>query len=258
MLANSKLSLSAEKVINDYLNLPFSELSGIRCPYFNNAKLGQRGQLKALIGKGTPTEIIDEAKIVSVQYKQNILSPEITAEDIRKFLIENNLGVDCSGFITNVMQAEMMSRGTSLIKHIFITPKTHIVRWLISKLRPVEQISVQVLASEKNTETINDLASIGAGDMIIILKTGPKKTRDHILLVTQVHNNVISYAHARAWSSEGRYGHGVSTGTISITEPDKVLLDQVWEEKGMKNENNETFLEAKQAAIVAVKRFKLN
>lgn len=258
MLANSKLSTSAEKVINDYLNLPFSELSGIRCPYFNNAKLGQRGQLKALIGKGTPTEIVDEAKIVSVQYKQNILSPEITTDDVRKFLIENNLGVDCSGFITNVMQAELADRGTNLVKQIFITPKSHILRWLISKLRPVEQISVQVLASEKNTETVNDLARISAGDMIMILKTGPKKTRDHVLLVTQVDNDVINYTHARAWSSEGRYGHGVSVGTITITDPNKVLLEQLWEEKGMKNENNETFLEAKQAAIVAVKRFKLN
>jgi hypothetical protein len=255
MLTNSQLSASAEKVINHYLNLPFSDKHGIRCPYFNNAKLGQRGQLKALIGKGTPTEIVEEAKILSVQYKQNIANPEITADDIRKFLIEHNLGVDCSGFITNVMQAELADRGVNLVTQIFITPKIHIFRWLISKLRPVEQISVQVLANEKNTKAINNLADIKAGDMIMILKTGPKKTRDHILLVTRIDTDKISYAHARAWSSEGRYGHGVSVGTITIINPAKVLLDQLWEEKGMKNENNETFLEAKQAAIVVIKRF---
>ena len=256
MLTNTTLSFLAHKVIQEYLNLPFSELSGIRCPYFNNAKLGQRGQLKVLVGKGTPAEIVDEAKIISIQYKQNIISSDITADDIRKFLIENNLGIDCSGFITNVMQAELSGRGINLAKRIFITPKSNVLRWLISRLRPVEQISVAVLADEKNTETINDLSSIQAGDMIMILKTGPKKTRDHILLVTETTANIINYVHARAWSSEGRYGHGVSSGTITIMEPEKVLLDQLWEEKGFKNENNETFLEAKQAAIVAVRRFR--
>lgn len=256
MLTNSKLSPPAQQVIQNYLNLPFSDQSGVRCPYFNNAKLGQRGQLKALVGKGTPAEIVDEAKIIAIQYKQNILNPDISADDMRKFLIENNLGIDCSGFITNVMQAELANKGISLIKQIFITTKINFFRWLISKLRPVEQISVAVLADEKNTETVADLSSIQAGDMIMILKTGPKKTRDHILLVTETGNNTISYIHARAWSSEGRYGHGVSTGTITITDPNKVLLDQVWEEKGVKNENNETYLEAKQASILVVKRFR--
>lgn len=258
MLKTTALSLSAEKVIQNYLSLPFPEKNEVRCPYFNNAKLGQRGQLKVLIGKGTPQEIVEEAKIIAIQYKQDILHTDSSSEDIRKFLIENNLGVDCSGFITNVLQAEFLTKNINWIKHIFITPKTNIVRWLISKLRPVEQISVQVLASEKNTETVTDLSTIQAGDLIFMLKTGPKQTRDHILLVTKTTADTIYYAHARAWSSEGRYGHGVSIGTITMSEANPVLLNGIWEEKNNKNENNETFLEAKQAIILTVKRVKYN
>ncbi|MBP6859042.1 MAG: hypothetical protein KBC69_00245 [Candidatus Magasanikbacteria bacterium] len=258
MLKTTTLSSAAEKVIQSYLNLPFPEKTDVRCPYFNNAKRGQRGQLKALIGKGTPQEIVEEAKIIAIQYKQDILHTTSSPEDIRKFLIENNLGVDCSGFITNVLQAEFLTKNIDWIKHVFIVPKTNIIRWLISKLRPAEQISVSVLANEKNTETIADLSAIQAGDLIFMLKTGPKQARDHILLVTKTTNNTIYYTHARAWSSEGRYGHGVSIGTITIAEPHSVLLDGIWEEKNNKNENNETFLEAKQALILTVKRVKHN
>ena len=258
MLKTTVLSPSAERVIQNYLSLPFPEKNDVRCPYFNNAKLGQRGQLKVLVGKGTPQEIVEEAKIIATQYKQDILHTDSLSEDIRKFLIENNLGIDCSGFITNVLQVEFLTKNINWIKQVFITPKTNIIRWLISQLRPVEQISVQVLANEKNTETITDLSTIQAGDLIFMLKTGPKQTRDHILLITKTTNNTIYYAHSRAWSNEGRYGHGVSTGTITISTPNSVLLDGIWEEKNNKNENNETFLEAKQEIILTVKRVKHN
>lgn len=254
MLNQTKLSAQAEKIITDYLNLPFP-IQGVRCPYFNNAKLRQRGQLKVLIGKGAPQEILEEAHIIATQYKQDIFS-FTDPEQIRKFLIENNLGVDCSGFITNVLKEEFAALGTDLTKRIFITPKTNILRWLISRLRPVEQISVQVYANDKNTEVIYNLSEIKAGDLIVMLKTGPNKNHDHILLVTETNGNIIHYAHARAWSSEGRYGHGVASGTITITEPDKSILYQTWEEKNKTNEDNETFIEARQATILQIKRLR--
>ncbi len=255
MLNQTKLSREAEKVIEDYLNLPFPQTSGVRCPYFNNARLGQRGQLKVLIGKGTPKEILEEAKIIAIQYKQNIFSindPEL----IRKFLIEHNLGVDCSGFITNVLKAQFSAKGKNLTKQIFITPKRNIFRWLISRLRPVEQMNVKVYANDKNTKIISDLKEIDAGDLVVMISTGPNKNHDHILLITETDGNIVKYAHARAWSSEGRYKHGVSTGTITINNPDKGLLDQTWEEKGTLNHANETFWEVKDATVLQIRRLK--
>ncbi len=255
MLNMSKLSPAAFKIIEEYFNLPFPNVYGVRCPYFNNARVGQRGQLKVLVGKGSPKEIVDEAKIISIQYKQNVLGvSEPTA--IRKFLIDHNLGVDCSGFVVQVLKAELAQRGADLFKKIFITSKKHLARWLISQLRPVEQIGVSVLASEKNTEIINELKDVQAGDMIIMLNTGPKKNRNHILLITETKDNIISYTHARAWSSEGQYGHGVSAGTITVNNPNKGLLEQTWEEKDQLNHDNETYWEARDAALLQIRRLK--
>jgi len=267
---NAKLSPSAEKTIHDYLNLPFSNISGVRCPYFNNARLGQRGQLKVLVGKGTPEEIVEETKIISIQYKKDVFdkngifnahidhpAEHEQAECIRQFMVDNNLGVDCSGFATNVLQQHFKeTRNIDLAKKLFVTSKKNLLRWIISRLRPVEQISVTVYANDKNTMIIDDLKMIQPADLIILLKTGPNKNHNHILLVEEEKENEIKYVHARVWSSEGKYGHGVSQGTITITNPEKGLLEQVWEEKEKTNENNETYLEAKQAETLEIRRIK--
>lgn len=266
-----KLSPSAQKTIHDYLNLPYVGVSGVRCPYFNNARLGQRGQLKVLIGKGSPEEIVEEAKIISIQYRKDVFdkngvfnahvehpAEHEQAECIRQFMVDNNLGVDCSGFITNVLQKHFAeTKKINLAKKLFITKKINFLRWIISRLRPVEQISVKVYANNKNTMIMDDLKMIQPGDLITMLKTGPNKNHDHILLVEEVDGDKIKYAHARVWSSEGKYGHGVSEGIITITNPKKGLLEQTWEEKDKTGEDNETFLEAKQAEILEIRRIKL-
>lgn len=265
-----ELSASAQKTIHDYLNLPFQGVSGVRCPYFNNARLGQRGQLKVLIGKGTPEEIVEEAKIISIQYHKDVFdknglfkghldhpAEHEQVECIRQFMVDNNLGVDCSGFVTNVLgQHFQETAGVDLPRKLFVTPKTNFLRWIISRLRPVEQISVNVYANDKNTDIVKDIQKTQPGDLVVMLNTGPNKNRNHILLIEEVSGEKIKYAHARVWSSEGKYGHGVSQGTITITNPEKGLLGQAWEEKNKINENNETFLEAKQAEILEVRRIK--
>ncbi len=265
-----KLSPTALKTINDYLNLPFIGVSGVRCPYFNNARLGQRGQLKVLVGKGTPEEIVEEAKIISIQYRANVFdkngvfnahvdhpAEHEQAECIRQFLVDNNLGVDCSGFVTNVLQQHFQeTKNINLARKFFVTSKKNFLRWIISRLRPVEQISVAVYANDKNTSIVNNLKTIQPGDLVVILKTGPNKNHNHILLIEDVEGNKIKYAHARTWSSEGKYGHGISQGTITITNPEKGLLEQVWEEKNKFGEENETYLEAKQAETLEIRRIK--
>lgn len=270
--ASMQLSPSAQKTIHDYLNLPFSGISGVRCPYFNNARLGQRGQLKVLIGKGTPKEIVEEAKIISIQYKKDVFdkngifnahidhpAEHEQAECIRQFMVDNNLGVDCSGFVTNVLQQHFReTKKIDLARKLFVTSKKNFLRWIISRLRPVEQINVAVYANDKNTITVNNLRAVQPGDLIIMLKTGPNKNHDHILLVEEINENKISYVHARVWSSEGKYGHGVSQGAITVTNPEKGLLEQVWEEKEKTNEENETYLEAKQASILEIRRIRLS
>lgn len=266
------LSSKAEQLINSYLNLPFKGLLGVRTPYYNNARGRERGQLRMLVGKGLPYEIVEEAQIISIQYHAGLFNKDgdcclheahdgTSADLVRKFLIDNNLGIECSGFVTHVLNEHYKeTKNISLTKKMHIVSKRHLARWLISKLRPVENINVRTYTDERNSRRIigdgigYNYDSLLPGDVVIMLETGLNNKRNHIMLITNVIKNKIEYVHARAWTSEGQCGHGVTCGTITITKPNGTLIEQDWVEKGLIGEKNETFLEAKQAKILEIRR----
>ncbi len=268
------LSQKANKIIDQYLNLPFAGVHGVRCPYFINSRKNYRGQIRALIGKGTPEEIVEEAKIASIQYHHNLFDHDgrcqvansneshvDTAKTIRKFLIDNNIGIDCSGFAAHVLRAHFLeAKGVDIFKIFHFWPVKHTIKWLLAKLRPAENLSVKVFAKNENSRLILsgnepvDLNKIESGDIIVMFETGPNKRRNHIILIEEVDKNIIKYISSRAWSSEGKYGHGVSRGEIEIIAPGRRLLDQTWEELGKINDLNESYLEARDAKILEIRR----
>jgi len=259
------LSQKATQLIHDYLNLPFPGVGNVRCPYFNNARPQQRSQLRVLAGKGMPKEIVEEAKIISIQYNHEIfdtegnckICKENKAEEIRRYLIDNGLGVDCSGFVIHILQQHFLEKNDiNLTQELRIISPKKIFRWLVSKLRPVENINVKTLTNNENSNKITQINNIEPADLIIMLKTGPNHKRDHILLVTDVKHGIITYVNARAWSCEGKYGHGVAEGLINIIKPDGGLLEQEWEELGKKEGENETYLEGKNAEVMEIRRLK--
>jgi len=247
-----------KNLINDYFNLPFG-ISGIRCPYFNNARSKKRAELKALIGKGTPSEIVAEAKIISHQYYNDLLEkPNLDAQAIQNFLIENNLGVDCSGLVSQILNAAH----PGFYKKIKFNSHGP-WRKIITGLRPMENLSVKVYADDKNSHLITDGASLYDWselrplDMIIMLNIPKFHNRDHILLVTEVADEYIKYIHSREWLNESGYEGGVTEGLIKITEPGKCILDQTWVEKGLSGKENQTWaLKAKEAEVFEIRRLK--
>ena len=282
------LSPKAQKLIENYLSLPFPEIKGVRCPYFINSKTQKRGQLRSLIGKGTPEEIVEEAKIISIQYHHGIFdhegnccfyhqNEEIDLETkqklISKFLIDNNLGIDCSGLAIHVLRAHFLEKNNIDIARKFVKNiPAGFLRKVIMKFRPVESIGVKSgFCNDKNTEALGsetagyDFKNIQAGDVITMLETGPNKKRNHILIITDCDGQTIKYLHSRAWSLEGKYGHGVNTGEIKITNPNKGLLSQTWIEKSPalspdlfhQADTNETFLETKNASMLEIRRIKI-
>ncbi len=266
------LSPKAEQRIKDYLELPFKGIKGVRCPYYNNARSRERGQLRVLIGKGLPHEIVEEAQIISIQYHAGLFTKEgecclhnahesTTTDAIRKFLIDHQLGIECSGFVTHVLRAHFLeTKKIDITKKLHIISKRRIIRWLITRLRPVENINVRTYTDPKNSRVIVghgeacDAQKLAPGDVITMLETGPNHKRNHILVITDIQGDVIHYAHARAWTSEGQYGHGIARGTITIQKPSKGLLEQVWEEKKLANDKNETYWEAAQAHTLEIRR----
>lgn len=256
------LSPKAQQLIHNYFNLPFTNVNNVRCPYFINSKKVVRGQLRVLAGKGTPQEIVEEAKIISIQYDYNIfdkhglchLPEEKKSATVKKYLIDYNLGIDCSGFVVHILQAHFREiKNIDFVKKIKIVSAKKLYRYLISRLRPIENIGVNTLYH--NTKKVK-LLNIKSGDMIIMLKTGPNKNRDHILLVTNYNDNIIQYTHARPWSNEGKYGHGVSQGEIKIINK-KGLLKQEWRECNKIGNDNETYLKAKNAKILTIQRLNI-
>ncbi len=281
------LSSQAQKLIDQYLSLPFPGVTGIRCPYFVNTRTNRRGALRSLVGKGTPAEIVEEAKIISIQYHHGIFDHDghccihgdhiddkkEETENIRKFLIENNLGVDCSGLVAHVLRAHYLETNKIDIAQKFIKniPGTFL-RNLVRRLRPIENIGVRSgFCNDKNTTKLGDettgydYSQIQSGDIITMLETGPTKKRNHIILITDCGESGIKYVHSRAWSGEGKYGHGVNTGEIKIIAPGKGLLVQQWIEKSPALSDDlfhqinecETFLEAKNASVLEIRRVKI-
>ena len=220
---------------------------------------------------------MEEAKILSVQYRHDFFdydgrcklcneardANEITGQ-VRKFLIDNDLGIDCSGFAAQVLRAHFKeTAGKDIFARSYSWPAGSWIRRLVAKLRPAENLSVRVFTNDKFSELISDghkpfdYFKLKPGDIFTMLETGPQNKRNHILIVTDVETGKISYVHARAWSIEGKYGHGVSRGEIEVLVPERALLDQTWEELGKLNDANETFLEAKNAKTFEVRRIKI-
>jgi hypothetical protein len=364
------LSPSAQNLLNNYLSLPFSGVSGVRCPYFINLRANRRGQIRSLIGKGTPAEIVEEAKIISIQYHRGIFdhdgkccvhgehhaphchsdtiviptahslrsvqAPEESpskqpinedpssarasvgmttqADCIRRFLIDNQLGIDCSGFVTHILRAHFWeTKKIDIAKNFVKNISGGFLRKIIMRLRPVESIGVKSgYGNDLNTTKLGDettgydFAKIQTGDVVVMLGVGQavipteaqgraeeslemqalrdssaslrsaclpvgmaqndrRRARNHILLITECDGKIIKYAHARAWSSEGQYGHGVNIGEIKIIAPGKGLLSQEWTEKSPalpadlfhQANTNETFSEAKRARVLEVRRIKI-
>lgn len=223
----------------------------IPCPYFNNKKTALRAALKVNVGKGSVQEIEEEVEIIALKEKVDLT--KLSEKDLTKFVVEHNLGIDCSGFVYYLLTSEKQSLKISF-------PRAGLLRSIIRKFRTIENINVQVLAHEKNSAVI-ELSDVQPGDIITMLKSGPKSDRDHILYVDSVEYKddqpaTINYVHSLQWSTDGKYNHGVRNGSIEIKDPTKPLIEQIWTEQDTTGEKNETFTRAKHSSQLSIKRVK--
>lgn len=254
-MESQTLSSAARTIIQQYLELPFVGKK-VSTPYYNNRRKQVRGALRVLIGKGSPEDIYDEARLTALREKIDLES--LTNEQIKQFLVDHNLGVDCSALVYHVLQAELIAQGKKSLKSVLLFPRTGFLRWYLTHLRPVENTNVTVLADEKNTHVVT-LDQVCPGDLLVMEKTGAHHDRDHICIIHQVDREKntparIHYTHSFEWSTDGKYNHGVRQGYIDILDTTKNLLDQRWLEQGRENSHNETLNHASQAEIFSLRR----
>lgn len=240
-----RLPTAAQNVIEDYVKFPIGKVA---VPYYNNRRSGVRAGFRAAVGKGTPQEIAEEAEIMARREGVDLTKLDDIA--ITRFLVDHNLGIDCSGFVYHVLKPLFFRapEHTSFLKY-----KGSPLRKLIAFIRPVENASVRVFADPKNS-SIFSTAQVRVGDIIVRLspKSDPKII-DHMMIVEAVERNeaalplTIFYIHSVAWQSDGMYKHGVRRGSIRITNLHGSLIEQEWTEQGKSGDENETFVKARAA-----------
>lgn len=253
---SNTLSPKAMEVIQSFLHLPFSD-KDISCPYYNNRRGGLRAGLRVLIGKGEAKEIVEEAILIGKKDRTDLLS--LSNDNLKKYLVDHKIGIDCSGLAYYILNAESISECFgSLRKNISFPNAKNILRKIISKIRPAESTGVLSLAHEKNSREI-ELSKIQPGDFIVMLHTGIDKSYNHVVTIwkTNYENGtlkVIHYIHSFAWPTDGKYNHGVRSGTIEIIDQKKLLQDQLWTEQNKTGIENYTQEKAREALEKSIRR----
>lgn len=206
-------------------------------PYFNNRRTGLRGALPVQVGKGSPKEIHEELEYI---LKINKLDPNTV--DIRKLMVESNIGIDCSGFAYHVLRKTNYS----------FPYAGGFLRKMIAKFRPVANIDVKTFTHDNNSKIIA-LRDVQPGDIITMVGNGDA-SRNHIVIIDQIEYQndlpaTIHYVHSIAIPEDGQYGHGVRSGKIEIINPDKPLTDQIWSEEYLRQRAISTTCELRRLVI---------
>lgn len=276
-MQNKTLSKSALAVILDYSHFRIGS-AVCNVPYFNNKTVRSRAALRALIGKGTPAELKDEVMnlIVKMHVDKDLLADEM----LKKILVDNNLGIECSGFAYHVLDAESRARnsGSSISSKLSFANCQGIFSRIRCAMRPAENCSVRTFALDQNSYPIN-VAEIEPGDMITILayeKSGYSNDtlsdipdRDHVLIIDSVEYKdgkaiSLTYSHSIAYPEDGIYGTGIRQGTISLVRDETAsdssstipkITDFVWKENGKNGKDNPLFMRA-QKSLTQIRRLK--
>ncbi len=242
------LSERAMEMINQYKNFHI-ENSVCSIPYFNNKVTAERAGLRARLGKGSPKDIFDEVEELSI--RQKIAVKNFSNDDLKNFLIDNNIGIDCSGFVYYILNEECISRDKGSIDRYLSFPfSIGIIGKIKSRFRPVENTDVKTLAHNKNSRKV-EIKDIKVGDIITMIKSAENELgqRDHIIIIYQIEYQnflpiTLHYVHSIAWPTDGQYGHGIHEGKIDIIDLNKNIIDQRWIELDKSGEENHTYMRA--------------
>jgi hypothetical protein len=233
------LSTHAFSVIDQYMNFTVgTAVTGV--PYFNNKTVGARAALRATIGKGSTKDIFEETDIILK--RKHIEAGTLTSETLKKLFVDNNIGIDCSGFAYHVLKKTNYS----------FPYAGGFFRRQIAKFNPVKNINVKTFAHASNSTPI-PLRNVEPGDIITMVGNGDA-SRNHIVIIDQIEYqndipSVIHYVHSMAWPSDGQYGHGFHSGKIEIINIEKPLTDQIWSEDYTKERALQTTCELRRLVV---------
>jgi len=206
----------------------------VTCPYFMN-KRKQRAGLRVLIGKGSPEEIEREVSVDA--HLKGFDLTKATEVEIRKFMLERDIGIDCSGFIVHVLNSVFKKQyGKKLVNFLNFKDNSVISR-LRRTLRSTENINADDLTGDLNCQKITNINELIPGDLIRL--KGLQKNSHHVAVITKVDkedNKVTGFEYA---NSTQEYGpdNGIRIGKVTVTSPAGSLLDQNWDDFDQNGKN---------------------
>lgn len=215
----------SQKVIQNYMNIKLGNKFA-SCPYYIN--LSKKKDLRVMMGKGDPSEIEMEAKIWAKI--KGIDFKSMSEEQLREFLIDRGIGIDCSGFVVHVLDGFYKYKTGKHIWRKLKVPEKDFWSWLKFILRPVEKLGANILTNSENAFAI-EIKDVRPGD--VIRCKWKKKNSHHILLVTEVDRNnagevtKIGYTHSTPFYGDA---NGVRHGEIIINNQNEPLEKQKWTE----------------------------
>jgi hypothetical protein len=145
--------LTSEKaltVIDQYLHFRYDGAT-TNVPYYNNSRKAVRAGLRGALGKGSPRDIFDETDIAMAREKisksggnagmtpsrgaiQGVIAggsfipDKLSDSALKHFLVDHTIGIDCSGFVYYVMNAEFSAQNKgSIDRHLTFPPRVYSV-----------------------------------------------------------------------------------------------------------------------------------
>lgn len=158
-------------------------------------------------GKFNPYKLAHDTKQIAQEQSVNL--QKFSAEEIRQFMIKNQLGIDCSGFAYQMLNHLLNKlRLGNMKKNGFPKPSS---------------TNVHLLASDKFTIPVKKATDIRTSDLITFNRGAAKLP--HVLLILDKTDHEIIYAH----STGATKVNGVQIGKIKITDPQQSLKYQEWD-----------------------------
>jgi hypothetical protein len=217
-------------VANKRVNIPYCIVGkggGKRVP----PQAGRTTRYSHFAAKGTP-EQIRQTLCAAAKTKGFDLRNHSPAE-ITQFMLEEGIGIDCSGFVYNVLEKYLReARGIELSKHLLRFPGIigHIERFLLQRNR-VRRINAITLSGSLNATPVDKVRDIRPGDMIFM--SYANGTDKHVALIIEVNRKQITYTHVNE-RVQNQYPH---YATIDIVDGEKGLEAQRWNEKTFDGKN---------------------
>lgn len=213
------LPIAAQKLFEHYQNLQIQGLK-VTCPYHINT--GLYGKSRALVGKGRPEEIEAAAERYLTRFKMDARGD---TERLKRYLMGCGIGIDCSGFAAWILNCVTEDQLKKPVYRCLTFPSAK--RSLISKLRPFENISANLLTNAVNAMKITDMNQVQPGDLVRLINGA------HVMIISEVaFNKQGKVEHLVYMQSTVGYGmrSGVESGKVRIKKPLGDLSEQDWED----------------------------